>query len=116
MDTEIEQLLSLLSLWAFEANAHLVLEYLIRRYLIHEYNTEALLKSLLVSHDTKVPIFSFPSLDTQNLSPTSFRFLVKSFSFVDYKKPDGYSYLQLKNQDYLFQDHSWSRKLLNLLG
>jgi U3 small nucleolar RNA-associated protein 10 len=54
LDIEIEQLLSLLSLWVFEPNAHLIFEYLLRRYLVHEYNTDALMKCILVSHDTKV--------------------------------------------------------------
>eukprot|EP01040_Poterioochromonas_malhamensis_P003538 gene3538-3779_t len=54
LDQEIDKLLNLLSLWAFEPNAHLVLEYLIRRFLIHEFNTNALLKCMLVAHDTKI--------------------------------------------------------------
>lgn len=54
LDVEIVELLKLLSLYATEASAHLVLEYLIRRYRIHEMNNNELLQYMLVAHDTKV--------------------------------------------------------------
>jgi U3 small nucleolar RNA-associated protein 10 len=54
LDVEINGLLKLLSLYAVEAASHLVLEYLIRRYRVHEMNTHALLQAMLVAHDTKV--------------------------------------------------------------
>lgn len=54
LNKDIDRLLHLLSPWAFEGKAHLVLEYLVRRYRVHEFNTDSLLKSLLVSHDSKV--------------------------------------------------------------
>lgn len=54
LDKDIHRLLSLLSPWSFEPNAHLVLEYLVRRYRIHEFNVDALLRATLVAHDTKI--------------------------------------------------------------
>lgn len=54
LDVEIVELLKLLSLYAVEPSAHLVLEYLIRRYRIHEMNSNELLQYMLVAHDTKV--------------------------------------------------------------
>lgn len=56
LNKDIDRLLHLLSPWAFEPKAHLVLEYLVRRYRVHEFNTDVLLKSLLVCHDTKVSL------------------------------------------------------------
>ena len=56
LDVEINALLKLLSLYAVESSTHLVLEYLIRRYRIHEMNTHELLQGMLVAHDTKVII------------------------------------------------------------
>jgi U3 small nucleolar RNA-associated protein 10 len=57
LDGQIINLLKLLSLYALEPSAHLVLEYLIRRYRVHEMNTHILLQSMLVAHDTKVSSF-----------------------------------------------------------
>ncbi len=54
LDIEIAQLLKLLALFANEPSAHLVLEYLIRRFRIHEINADLLLRAMLVTHDTKV--------------------------------------------------------------
>jgi U3 small nucleolar RNA-associated protein 10 len=54
LDVDIVELLKLLSLYALESAAHLVLEYLIRRYRIHEMNSNDLLLHMLVAHDTKV--------------------------------------------------------------
>eukprot|EP00981_Chlorochromonas_danica_P010221 scaffold3058_cov165-Ochromonas_danica.AAC.12 len=54
VDLEIGRLLELLSLWPSEPNAHLVLEYLLRRYRIHEYNVDKLIRSMLVVHDSKI--------------------------------------------------------------
>ena len=54
IDEQVAGLLRLLSLFAHNPEGHLVLEYLIRRFRIHEMNTDALLKCMLVTHDTKV--------------------------------------------------------------
>lgn len=54
LDTDITNLLKLLSLYALESSTHLVLEYLIRRYRVHEMNTHVLLQCMLVAHDSKV--------------------------------------------------------------
>ena len=66
LDVEINELLKLLSLYAVESSAHLVLEYLIRRYRIHELNSNELLQNMLVAHDTKVthnsPALLFPGV------------------------------------------------------
>ena len=57
LDKEISILLEHLSIFAAEPSAHLVLEYLIRRYRIHELNSDALLRCLISTHDSKVNIF-----------------------------------------------------------
>lgn len=54
LDIEIKSLLELLSLFALESSTHKVLEYLIRRYRIHELNVDALIKCMLPLHDTKI--------------------------------------------------------------
>lgn len=54
LDVDIANLLKLISLYALESASHLVLEYLIRRYRVHEMNIHVLLQSMLVAHDTKV--------------------------------------------------------------
>ena len=54
LDVEITNLFNLLALYALEPAAHLVVEYLIRRYRVHEMNSHVLLQSMLVAHDTKV--------------------------------------------------------------
>jgi U3 small nucleolar RNA-associated protein 10 len=54
LDKDLNRLLQLLSPWAFDPNGHLVLEYLVRRYRVHEFNVDQLLRALIVSHDTKV--------------------------------------------------------------
>lgn len=54
IDEQVHSLLRLLSLFAHNPESHLVLEYLIRRFRIHEMNTDALLKCMFVAHDTKV--------------------------------------------------------------
>jgi U3 small nucleolar RNA-associated protein 10 len=59
LDVQINALLKLLSLYAMEPSTHLVLEYLIRRYRIHEMNTHELIQSMLVAHDTKVRQLQF---------------------------------------------------------
>lgn len=56
LDKEISILLEYLSIFAAEPSTHLVLEYLIRRYRIHELNSDALLRCLLSVHDSKVGI------------------------------------------------------------
>ena len=54
LDKEITILLEHLSIFAAEPSAHLVLEYLIRRYRVHELSCDALLRCLISVHDTKV--------------------------------------------------------------
>jgi hypothetical protein len=54
LDSEIKSLLELLSLFSLESATHKVLEYLIRRYRIHELNVDSLIKCMLPLHDTKI--------------------------------------------------------------
>lgn len=54
LNKRISHLLRLLTLFAGEPSAHKILEYLIRRYKIHEMNVDALLKCMIAQHDTKV--------------------------------------------------------------
>lgn len=54
LDKEITILLEHLSIFASEPSAHLILEYLIRRYRIHEFNFDPLIRCLLSTHDSKV--------------------------------------------------------------
>lgn len=54
LNSEIKSLLSLLSLFANEKSSHKVIEYLIRRYRIHELNATDLIQYMLPIHDTKV--------------------------------------------------------------
>jgi U3 small nucleolar RNA-associated protein 10 len=54
LDKEISILLEYLSIFAAEQATHLVLEYLIRRYRIHELNSDSLLRCLISVHDSKV--------------------------------------------------------------
>lgn len=56
LDKEITILLEHLSIFASEPSAHLILEYLIRRYRIHEFNFDPLIRCLLSTHDSKVGI------------------------------------------------------------
>jgi hypothetical protein len=54
LDQQLASLLRLLSLFVTEKPAHMVLEYLIRRFRIHELNVDELLKCIISIHDTKV--------------------------------------------------------------
>ena len=54
LNKRICDLLKLLTLFAGEPSAHKVLEYLVRRYKVHEMNADALLKCMIAQHDTKV--------------------------------------------------------------
>eukprot|EP00601_Ochromonadales_sp_CCMP2298_P004544 CAMPEP_0173176334 /NCGR_PEP_ID=MMETSP1141-20130122/4389_1 /TAXON_ID=483371 /ORGANISM="non described non described, Strain CCMP2298" /LENGTH=341 /DNA_ID=CAMNT_0014098635 /DNA_START=89 /DNA_END=1111 /DNA_ORIENTATION=- len=54
LDAQLAQLLRLLSLYALEPSTHLVLEYLIRRFRVHEMNAHDLLQSMLLAHDHKI--------------------------------------------------------------
>ena len=54
LDATLESFLELLSLYALESCAHNVLEYLIRRYRIHELNEDAFIRCLLPYHDTHI--------------------------------------------------------------
>lgn len=53
MDSKIEDLLHLLSLYSAEPQCHKILEFLIRRYRVHEFNGDDLLKCMITQHDTK---------------------------------------------------------------
>jgi U3 small nucleolar RNA-associated protein 10 len=44
----------LLSVYAGEPSSHTILEYLIRKYRINEFNVSALIQCVLPFHDTKV--------------------------------------------------------------
>lgn len=54
IDKSLGKLLNHLSLFVFEPNCHVVLEYLIRRYRIHELNVNMLLCCTIAAHETKV--------------------------------------------------------------
>lgn len=54
LNKELSLLLCHLSIFALESPTHQVIEYLIRRYRIHELNSDALIKCLLPNHDSKV--------------------------------------------------------------
>jgi U3 small nucleolar RNA-associated protein 10 len=54
IDKKIERLLALLTLYASEKATHCVLEYLIRRYRIHDMNADSLIRMVIAVHDTKV--------------------------------------------------------------
>lgn len=56
LDKEISILLEHLSIFAAEPSTHLVLEYLIRRYRVHELNCDSLLRCLISTHDSKVNV------------------------------------------------------------
>lgn len=57
LNKRISDLLRLLTLFAGEPSAHKVLEYLVRRYKVHELNVDALLKCMIAQHDTKVKYY-----------------------------------------------------------
>lgn len=61
LDSQLDQLLILLGLYAHEEATHLVLEYLIRRYRIHEMNAGCLIRHMLIMHDTKVRYNNYSS-------------------------------------------------------
>jgi len=54
LNKQIHALLRLIGLFASEPAAHKVLEYLLQRYRINELNTDVLLSSMLLMHDTKI--------------------------------------------------------------
>ena len=54
LDKEISSLLNYLALYAAEPSTHKIIEYLIRRYRVHELNVDALIRCLIVAHDSKV--------------------------------------------------------------
>jgi U3 small nucleolar RNA-associated protein 10 len=54
LNKRIADLLRLLTLFAGESSTHKVLEYLVRRYRVHEMNVDALMKCMIAQHDTKV--------------------------------------------------------------
>mgnify|MGYP003385582538 CR=1 FL=1 len=54
LDKQLDDLMELLSVFALEPSAHLVLEYLIRRYAVQEYNVHSLIRCFLHVHDSKI--------------------------------------------------------------
>ncbi len=54
LNKRLSELFRLLTLFASEPSTHKVLEYLIRRYRVHELNVDSLIKCMLSQHDTKV--------------------------------------------------------------
>eukprot|EP01038_Epipyxis_sp_PR26KG_P011017 gene11017-14796_t len=54
LDAELTKLFRLLCLYALEQPTHLILEYLIRRLRVHELNSELLISSMIVIHDSKL--------------------------------------------------------------
>lgn len=54
LDAKLNKLLIHLSLFASTSESHRVLEYLIRRYRVHELNVNGFLSCLLPLHDTKI--------------------------------------------------------------
>lgn len=54
LNKQIDGLLSLLTLFCYELHCHKVLEYLVRRYRIHEFNAASFIKCMIPCHDTKV--------------------------------------------------------------
>lgn len=54
LDKQLDELMELLSVFALEPSAHLVLEYLIRRYAVQEYNVHTLIRCFLHVHDSKI--------------------------------------------------------------
>jgi U3 small nucleolar RNA-associated protein 10 len=54
LNSELSSLFNLLSLYCTLPEAHTVLEYLIRRYRAHEFNTADLVGCMITQHDTKV--------------------------------------------------------------
>lgn len=56
LNGRIEEFLGLLSLYAAESSSHRILEYMIRRYRIHELNVNALLRCMISQHDTPVSL------------------------------------------------------------
>ena len=54
LNIELASLFNVLSLYASVPSMHLVLEYLIRRYRVHEYNAHELILCMITQHDTMV--------------------------------------------------------------
>jgi U3 small nucleolar RNA-associated protein 10 len=54
IDEDLAKLLKLLALYAAQRSAHAVLEYLVRKYRVHELNVDPFIRCLIPYHDTKV--------------------------------------------------------------
>lgn len=54
LSKQLERFLQHLSLFSNEPSMHRVLEFLIRRYRIHEHNADALISCMLTVHDSKI--------------------------------------------------------------
>ena len=54
IDEDINELFKILCLYVTEPSCHLILEYLIRRYRIHEMNAVELICMIIPYHDSKV--------------------------------------------------------------
>ena len=56
LNKELSDLFAVLTIFASFPSTHLVLEYLIRRYRVHEFNADELIECMLSEHDSKVSI------------------------------------------------------------
>ena len=57
LNSELNHLLSILSLYNSLPQMHLVLEYMIRRYRVHEFNANDIIGCMITQHDSKVKYF-----------------------------------------------------------
>ena len=56
LNKELSDLFAVLTIFASFPSTHLILEYLIRRYRVHEFNADELIGCMLSEHDSKVSI------------------------------------------------------------
>lgn len=63
MSKQIEDLLKILTLFAVEPDAHKVLEYLLRRYRVHEMDVGPVLRAFVHLHDAKVVLSLHSTFD-----------------------------------------------------
>lgn len=73
LSRQIEDLLKILMLYASEPDTHKVVEYLLRRYRVHDMNVNTVLRSFIHLHDTKV-----------SHSPCSFLFLTRRLDILSH--------------------------------
>lgn len=73
LDKNIDNFLTLLSLWIKDHTCHVVLEFLIRIYKVNVYNVDSLLRCIIVYHDSK---FFVKVLKLCKIENTNWRFLL----------------------------------------